>query len=166
MHDSPKLEQQVLWWLLPHGKRAIRVIVTINNCSEVLLKLSEGFTWIQQIEPLLPQFDETLKIGTDPVKKNETEIEWPLIAERDFFKQGKMEIEPAENDQIICDFIIESAVKKILIYSHIENESKTTMSWLDKLNTDDVSKDEEKTVGAGIGWNVSTIFDFSEQQVK
>jgi hypothetical protein len=162
-HPRAKLEQQIMCWPLVNGKRAIRVIITIQNSGEILLKLSEGFTWIQQIEPLQAEFEGAIKCGNNFLKEGETEIQWPLIGECNYSKKGKMEIEPGEDDQIICDFVIDSSIKRVLIYSHIENETKKVMTWLEKIKTDNVAEDEKKITGDGIGWNVSTLFDFSEQ---
>jgi hypothetical protein len=157
-YPRAKLEQKAHWWLLTEGKIAVRVTVTIHNKGEVLLKLASGFTWVQQVKPLLKDFKDTLISGGDPVKDNETEIQWPLSGERHYFKCGKMEIEPGENDEVYSDFVIDSQAEKLLIYSHIENETKSVMNWLKILNAGKID-----SAGGGIGWNVSTLVDLSEQ---
>jgi hypothetical protein len=164
-YPRAKLEQNILSWPPTEGKKAIRVILTIHNCGDILLKLTSGFTWVQQVKPLPQEFDEMLKTESDPVKENETEIRWPFLAERSYFKSAKMEIEPGENDEVISDFIVDSKLEKILVYSHIENEAKKIFYETENPNRNS-AESAEKTSGGGIGWNISTLFDFSESNSK
>jgi hypothetical protein len=160
------LEQKILHWPVCDGKIALRVTVTIRNCGEVLLKLDNGFTWVQCVKPLSKDFEDEIKSGADLVREKETEIQWPLIGERNYFLSQKMEVEPGESDEVISDIVIDSYAEKLLIYSHIQNESKKGMTWLDKINSNGVGEvaDDTRASGGGMGWNVSTLVILSDQK--
>lgn len=126
---------------LPNGKLLLHVTVTISSKGEVLLSLISGVTRIQQVLPLPSSVLDTINKGLDPVKKGQTEVEWPLIEERKpKWKEGKIEIEPGESDHIDCDFILEGSVKTIEVYSYFKNASKP---------------------GKEIGWQLTTVYDLS-----
>jgi hypothetical protein len=164
-YPRAKLEQKVLCWPVAAGKIAVRVTVTIHNTGEVLLKLASGFTWLQQVKPLLPDFEEILKTRRDPVKDDETEVQWPLLGERYYFRCSKMEIEPGESDDVNSDFVIDSPAETLLIYSHIENETKSAVNCLNKSNLEKIERAEntKECPRGGIGWNVSTVVELSER---
>jgi hypothetical protein len=162
-YPRAKLEQNILWWPVTEGKIAVRVTVTIHNNGEVLLKLTNGYTYLQQVKPLLPETETFIKEGKDLVKVNETEIQWPMLGkQREHFKLGMMEIEPDENDEVNSDFVIDMPVESILVYSHIENEAKHGMSLVEKLASNGVGTGENNKTGGGIGWNISTLVELKK----
>jgi len=126
---------------LPNGKFLLHVAVTISNKGEVLLSLISGVTRIQQMLPLPASVLDTINKGLDPVKKGQTEVEWPLIGERKpKWGEGKIEIEPGESDHIDIDYILEGSVKSVEVYSYFKNASKR---------------------GKEIGWQLTTVYDLN-----
>jgi len=121
------------------GKTLLRVVVNISNEGEILLSLVSGFTRVQQMMPWPPELLESIKRDKEFVKEGQTEVEWPLLDQRDLaFAKGKREIEPGETDELPFDFIIDSKVQIVVLYSYLKNKRKR--------------KPE-------IGWNTTSIYD-------
>ncbi len=107
-------------------KTLVHVIVTISNIGEVLLKLNNWEIRLLQILPLWEPLLSKIKSEDDLVKEGETEIEWPLIGLREFNrKKVNIELEPGEKEQLHSDFIIDSALQLVQIYTFIQNNSKS-----------------------------------------
>lgn len=124
---------------LPGEKRLLRVVTKITNTGEVLLSLETGRTWIQQVLPVPKDIADQLERHHDPVEAGETQIQWPLIGEREIdWSRSPCEIEPGETDELHFDFVVGSKVQTVEIYSYLENVQK-----------------RDRT----IGWTVSTIHD-------
>jgi hypothetical protein len=148
-YPRAKLGQIIVSWPLANSKIMLRTTVHVENTSEVLLQLSSGYTWIQQLKPLTPDFLKRIGDGTDIVKKDDTETRWHLLGERNYFKRSIMEIEPGEADELNAEFVIDSSVEQVLIYTYLENATKCPRSSLRKKRE--------------IGWSVSTIYDCIKQ---
>lgn len=131
---------EVSTWKLSNSHRLVRVHLLIKNESDILLCMSKGHTWIQQMRPWPPELLHAANEGSEIVPPNQTEFSWPIIAERDFEFHGQKEVEPKESDEIILDFVINIECEQILVYSFVENYAK---------------------VGRNLGWNASTIVDIS-----
>jgi hypothetical protein len=127
--------------VLPDGKLLLHVAVRISNKGEVLLTLISGITRVQQMLPLSSSVVESINEGLDPVKKGQTEIEWPPLYSRESeWKEGKLEIEPGESDHINHDFILEAGVQTVEVYTYFKNAMKS---------------------GKEIGWQLTTVYDLN-----
>ena len=115
--------------------------MTIINDGEVLLTLSSGFTWVQQMKPWPAELLDTIKSNQAPVESGETEYRWPLIDERKFTTER--EIEPKESDEIQMDFVLDKYHEQILVYSFIENAAKP---------------------GRHLGWDASNVVMFDREK--
>jgi hypothetical protein len=132
------LRHRVEFWDAPNGERLVRVNLLIENTSDVLLRIREGFTWVQQMRPWPEEAVERYKAQLEGGDHKEPEVAWPLISEKKH--ESERELEPKEPDEISMDFIIDQAYEKILIYSHLKNSHKR----------------------GELGWIVSTVVDFEK----
>ena len=109
----------------PDSKRLLQIRIELENIGDVLIRLGEVTTWVQQINPTP---DEALEHLTahDPLAETGTrEIPWPRIATRRFsFPPGEAEIEPGETDQVTYDFLIADEVSELQVYTYFKNVSK------------------------------------------
>jgi hypothetical protein len=122
------------------GKVLLHVIVTISNKGDVLLSLVEAEVRIQQVLPTPPEVLEKISSGVNPRQIDRQEISWPLIDKRvTIWKEGEgIEIEPGEEDNLYYDFVINSSIQTVEVYSHFKNAKKRPRD---------------------IGWNLTTIHD-------
>jgi hypothetical protein len=141
-YPRAKVAHTISHRVLPDGKRLLRVTANIENIGPVILRIDEGFIWVQQILPLPPEFAKDVAAGKDPIKANRIEYDWPLIAERKWkWKESPREVEPGEEDNIPFDFVIDAEASLVEIYSYFKNERKTSRE---------------------IGWDETTVYDFDE----
>jgi hypothetical protein len=128
------------------GKLLLRITIMVSNTGNVLLSLKSLETRIQQIVPPLSDFVEKIKQGKDPIKNGDTEIEWPLLTSRKtVFMKKAYEIEPGECQEIQCDFILDTTIDTISVYSYLKNEVKRNRE---------------------IGWDSTTIYSFDKKGTK
>ena len=112
------------------GKTLLHVDVTVSNNGDVLVSLVESETRVQQVLPLTAQVSDKIVAGIDPVKKGDTEVPWPHIGRhRKKWEPRMCEIEPGDSQQINHDFIVDSDVETIEIYSYVLNEKNVRASW-------------------------------------
>lgn len=124
---------------LPANRRLLHVVTTITNTGGVLLSLNTGRIWVQQVLPVPGHIADQLQRNIDLVKQGETEIEWPCIGLRETdLSEEPCEIEPGETDHLHFDFVVESEVRTVKIYSYFENVRRRDRP---------------------IGWTVSTFHD-------
>jgi len=74
--------------------------------------------------------DSIIKSDKPSHIKGYCEYDWPIIA-RKKFRWGKQEfeIEPREQDSIVCEFIIPVSVQTVVLHSHLNNVVKPGLSW-------------------------------------
>ena len=133
------LKHQIEFWEHSESEWHVRVSLHIENSSKVLLRISDGYTWVQQIKPTPVDAVEAFKEESRDPEKASYEARWDLIGEKSHRKE--QEIEPGESDDVFMDFFVNRFYQKVLIYSFIENSSKP---------------------GRHIGWRTSTILDFAK----
>jgi hypothetical protein len=137
------LTQEVSHLILDDKHILIRVKLTLENKSEILIRLGSdntkdenkqdecSLTRIQQIAPLLSTFElDKIKIGGDPVKPECTEVEWPLLDERKI--EGSLafrELEPGEIEELFVEFVTDNDKSAILVYTYIVNPRKKNLGW-------------------------------------
>jgi len=138
-YPRANVTQQIGHYPLPNNKVLLRATVRICNEGEILLSLVSGFSRVQQMIPCSDDLCEVLRVRDDSDEQCEPEAEWPLLSERKLkFEKSEREIEPGEIDELHFDFIIDSDVQVIVIYSYLKNVKKRRRE---------------------IGWNVTSIYD-------
>jgi hypothetical protein len=133
------LEHRIQFSSRSNDEWHLRVNLRIKNDSAVLMRILEGHTWVQQMQPYPEEPLTEFKERTKGEKDTPNEVRWPLIDERRHDKEK--EIEPGESDEIAMDFFISSYYERVLIYSFIENMAKP---------------------GRHLGWTTSSIIDFTK----
>ena len=134
------MKHKIEFWDVSNEERLVRVVLIIENKSDVLMRLFNGFTWIQQMKPWP---EEVLEKHKEEGKNPETsalEAGWLLISEK--LHNKERELEPKESDEVSMDFIIDKGYEQILIYSFLENSQKP---------------------GRHLGWTASTVIDFTQK---
>lgn len=114
------------------GKVLLRVDVRVSNIGEVLMSLVCLETRIQQVLPVPTSVADKIRQGVDPVPEGGTDVEWPLLKSREpEFEKVDCEIEPGETQDINYDFIVDSDVETVQVYSYVRNEKKRKrkLSW-------------------------------------
>ena len=141
---SAKLEHVISNW--EDGEmKFLRVTLRMTNTGNVLIRIAEGCTWIQQLTPLSMEIQDAIRAGKDPVTENTTEFGWPVLKERTMrvtASKEQFEIEPAEIEEFPFDFVIEGDVSRVLVYSYVENQTKK------------------------IGWNLNTVYEIPKAKTK
>jgi len=135
------LKHSIESWEVSENERLVRVVLLVENKGEVLLRILDGFTWVQQMRPWPGEVIQGhAEAGKNAGKASApSEIAWPLIAERPH--KTIREIEPAEVDEICVDFIIDKGFEQVLVYSFLANSKKS----------------ERK-----LGWMTSTVIDLTK----
>lgn len=133
-----EVSHSVSHWRIGRSQRVLHVAVTIVNKGNVLVQPTRGQVWVQQVLPAGKAIRARFR-STQIFKDGALEVEWPLIAERPIeWKKGEFEIEPHETDRFAVDLIVPIHVRKVRIYSYLQNVAKR---------------------GRPIGWKVVTIVD-------
>lgn len=115
---------------LPKNKRLIHVQVNIKNVGKVLLRSTKAELRIRSVVPLTSDVEEIVNSGWDPVLEGNTEVQWPMLAGREWvWKKGGFEIEPDENDFLHADYIIDDNISVVEFYCFVENEKKKHIGW-------------------------------------
>lgn len=142
-YPRANLSHKIFFIELPNNKKYLQVKVIITNIGNVLICLECGFTRITQILPFEEDINEFDSI--------ECEIEWPMIDKKSISSGNKKcEIEPGESDELNFDFIIDSDINLINIYSYFSNiKKKSIFSKMIKRERD-------------IGWQITTIYNLKE----
>jgi len=134
-YPSADIRHTIMNKRLDDNRMFLKVIVGVNNRGATVMNLDRRLVRIQQ---MIPWPTEALGKIDHEVRKD-TEVEWPLLGEVDLSgKEQEYEIEPGESDEFHFDFIIDSKIKSVVVYSYIRNHKK---------------RDRE------IGWNKTTVYD-------
>ena len=124
--------------LLPKNTKLVHVEVNFINIGNVILTSNYAELRLRQIVPIPKNL--VLEKNCDPIPKDRTEFEWPMIAGREWnWNYGDFEIEPAERDSLHADFFIPTEVKTSEFYFYIANAKKKRK---------------------GIGWSQTKIYNF------
>jgi hypothetical protein len=130
---------------LTEDKVLLHVTVTISNTGELLLSFVYGKIFIKQVLPLWHKIRESIDENNDPIPEGERQITWPsprtAKSRRLRWPVGAFQIEPGDSHDIVCDFILNSDVQVVKIYSHFTNIRKRK-----------------------IGWDLTTLYDLRAQQ--
>lgn len=133
---------------LSEEKILLRVAVNISNIGSVIISLIKCDIRVSQILPSNKETQSSIDNYNQECKTNEnkgldSEIEWPLLKLYEkACKKEECEIEPGESEKMYFDFIIDSNIEIVSIYSHFTNATK-----------------ENKT---NLGWSVTTVYNLKE----
>ena len=82
------------------------------------------------VVPLAPDIEEVVNNGYDPVLEGDAEIQWPVVARREWiWKEGEFEIEPDEDGSLHADYIINDNISVVQFYCFIENAKNKQLGW-------------------------------------
>ncbi|MHB0967467.1 MAG: hypothetical protein ACYC36_13540 [Bellilinea sp.] len=130
-YPHANISQVISHSYLSDGKALIHVAIIFENIGNVLLKVKEGEVRLLQIMPLAPTIKTQLQSNIDIGNPNSAEINWPEIIKKTL-EIGKeaYELEPSESDSFHFDFVIDSTIKIVEIYTFIQNsEKKNGLGW-------------------------------------
>lgn len=103
-----------------HGKVALRLAVTIRNRGKVLIEIERGLSRVQQFLPCDPKVISVLQ---EKSEKTYPKLNWILLGEKTR-EEWNIEIEPGDEEEVHFDFLIDSSVQKVSLYSHFDNRAK------------------------------------------
>jgi len=117
----------------------LKVTIDIHNIGATVMHLDRRLIRIQQMVPWPMLSLKPVFLKKERTKEDESEIQWPLLGEIDLSGKGqRCEIEPGEKEEFDFDFVIDSEIKSVVIYSYLKNRKKRRKE---------------------IGWNKTTIYD-------
>ncbi len=132
-----KVEHVITSWK-DQNKIFLRVTVRISNVGSVLLQIASGKTWIEKLTPLPKRIRDSIAAGSDVIPSNKHEIDWSLLAKHELTEKDGIEVEPNESDELHFDFVMENEISRVLVYTRLENSTKSGSK--------------------KIGWNLSSIY--------
>jgi len=152
-YPRANIEHRIVHKSICSDKVLLHVTARLTNIGEVLLALRFGRTTIEQMMPIMPHLQSHIDEGGDPVVDGETDIVWPALGTRETsWQRGQFELEPNESDDLQFDFIIDSSIETVLVYSYFRNAQKyrnPILRWLLRQTRE-------------IGWGISTVYDLKE----
>ena len=129
----------------PVGDSYVHVVVTatLHNSSRVRVDLREGLFRLQQIRPITDE--EVERIYTEVfVDHAARHLQWPTLDEATrVWGKNDASVEPSESHQETCEFIVDSNVQSVLVYTYIHN-AKTG-----------------RDPSASWGWTATTVYDIN-----
>lgn len=124
-YPRANLELGVSDAILTKGARLVHAVVSITNTGDVLLRSDHAELRLRHVVPIPASLKDSIQIGYDPVPEDKTEIEWPLIAGREWrWSKHDFEIEPGESDSLHADFVIHADIHAGEFYCFISNSKK------------------------------------------
>lgn len=124
MYPKLRLTHTVYTRNIDEEHRFLRVTLTFENQSNVLVKIREITSRILQLEPWP---DDIISPGLE-LGHNHASFEWPYVDYRDIDPQ-KVEIEPGELDEYCFDYVVDREIKAVIFYSWIKNLRKRKIGW-------------------------------------
>jgi hypothetical protein len=103
-------------------KRLVHIAIRIVNVGTVVLKPQFAEARVRQVVPVVRAIAATFRAGCDPIPQGKEELEWPVIVSRKW--SPACEIEPGESDTLHTDFVLESEVQLIQVYTFVGNPTK------------------------------------------
>jgi hypothetical protein len=117
----------------------LRITIAVENKGDVIISLDKGEVWIQQMVPWPSDSAlDAIDSSKETDKNRKAEAEWPVLADRNLSGVKGHEIEPGEFDEFHYDFVIDSNIKTVIVYSYVKNQTK---------------------LGREIGWNKTSVYD-------
>ena len=128
---------------LLEGQRLIHAALRIRNTGSVVLKPNCAELRLREIVPLPAKVSSAIQAGSDPVPKGRSEVEWPMIGQREWdFRASPLEIEPGESDSLHADFFVDPGLALYELYAFVGNTKKKKQ---------------------GVGWTLTKICEFNSK---
>lgn len=144
-YPKAEVSHEIFFRELSAEKSLIHVAMTVVNRGDVLLPIRHVWTKLYKISPVSGCIATTLEENRDPVPGGEAEVSWPELCCREVrYEKGQAEIEPGEMEKFHFDFIFDSNIRTVEIYSYFENSRK-------------------KKRGP-MGWALTSIFDIQDHR--
>lgn len=115
----------------------VHVGVTIHNIGNVRLRLSDGNIRLQRIWPCKQEQMALIRRNSGGESPSQKEADWELLSKIDFTSLN-LELEPGEKDTSHFDFVLQTKLETVVVYSRFNNRRKAK---------------------AEIGWNHTTIHE-------
>src|SRR5438132_8978737 len=135
------VEHRVTHWSADDARNVLRLTVRVANVGNVMLALQSIQTSVHQLEPTPDHLADAFAQGSTAIEKNDSEVPWSTLDQRTCSwsePDQQREIEPGESDEYHFDFLIPIEVRRVALYSYVQNVSKRR----------------------DIGWNVTTVYAF------
>ena len=99
----------------------IAITANLHNNSKVQIELLKADFALQMVSPVSDE--EIIDLYTNTFVKKETrDIQWTTLEEiQRTWVEGELIIEPNESHQETCEFIVNSGVASVLIYTYFHN---------------------------------------------
>jgi len=110
----------------------VRCYLTFANAGTVVVRPKSAQARLRQVFPAPSDVEAAAQSGLDPVDADRQQIEWPLLAQRNWlWTPDEFEIEPGESDTLCADFFVPLSVEVVEIYAHVSNptKSRTGLGW-------------------------------------
>lgn len=110
---------------LSAGRHLLRVTVHIENKGDVLLRVADGDVRVAPVLPLTDASDESLRARGSTIPYSSARFPW-LVKWKCEWKDGEssIEVEPGESHHAHFDFLLDSPVSVVHVYSYIGNKLK------------------------------------------
>ena len=99
----------------------IEVAATLHNTSQIKVEIQKVLFRLQQVSPSSDQELRDLhkEVFVDGAKED---LQWPVVDEHVHqWKEKTCIVEPGEELQLLCEFIVSSNIKTVLAYTYVEN---------------------------------------------
>ena len=153
----PDLEVRITHRVLGNGKIYLSVIAEVKNASKVLLTLTSGKVYVQQVQPLFQKMSDHIQNADETVLSeglrttSEGKELFQADGEMNWYEQGYREItwgedrrvyiEPSETAEIPADFLLDNSIETVKIIVYFPNP---------------------RTSGTAVGWRSTTIYDLKD----
>ena len=143
-----KIEHTLVQYPLPGGKVLLHLNVCITNIGNVLLQVATAKVEIYRVRPWEDALVKAIESGAQIIARGPKQklIDWPLVEAREITAKGYFkEIDPGETDNLYIDFIVDSSLETIFIWTYFQNQSKR---------------------GRVVGWNTTSTQDVQRLDAK
>ena len=121
------------------------VTATLRNSSKTHVEMRRAYYVLQRISPVSDEEIESLYDGAFEVEDSPG-IQWATLEVADrAWQQAELLVEPGESHQEIIEFIINSDIDSVLIYTYFYNSKHS------------------KGSHSAEGWHATTVYDIMEE---
>ena len=120
----------------------VHAFIRITNIGRRRLHLQSGTFWLEKILPVETALREQLERGESLVRTGKGTVEWPRISPL-YEPALNRSLEPGEDDEVECEFIIPSTVRTVKLYTYFANDP--TLGW-PKSTVYEIVSDQERRV--------------------
>ena len=119
------VEHEVWSWKSSEDERVVRVVVTVENRGEVLLRLGNAMVRLHRVLPMSEEVRAQIA-GVKQTPPNMTAyLEWtPYYQQSTDWTTAGGELEPGETEELCYHFVVPQEIETVIIYSFIQNRSK------------------------------------------